>query len=104
VIADAVEEGRLIASKRNEATMERSAAEQAEVAAQQEQARAAAAAAAAEREARIAADPRAVVGSHAEAGMPESDGEPTVAAPAADDAPATPADSGTVGADEPTGA
>ena len=55
VICEAVEEGRLIASKRNEATMERTAAEEAEVAAQQEQARAAATAAAAEREARIAA-------------------------------------------------
>jgi small subunit ribosomal protein S2 len=103
VICEAVEEGRLIASKRNEATMERSAAEEAEVAAQQEQARAAAAAAAAEREARIAAT-LAQSSEATPSGMPESDGEPTVAPPAADDAPPTPADSGTAGAGEPTGA
>ena len=54
VICEAVEEGRLIAAKRNEAKMERSAEEQANVAAQQEQARAEAAEAAAAREARVA--------------------------------------------------
>ena len=54
VICEAVEEGRLIAAKRGEATMQRSAEEEAEVAQRQEQARAEAAAAAAEREARVA--------------------------------------------------
>jgi small subunit ribosomal protein S2 len=55
VICEAVEEGRLIASRRAESTMKRTAAEEAEIAAQQERARAEAAAAAAEREARVAA-------------------------------------------------
>jgi small subunit ribosomal protein S2 len=54
VICEAVEEGRLIAAKRSEASMKRSAAEEAEVAAQQELARSEAAAAAAAREARVA--------------------------------------------------
>ncbi len=115
VICEAVEEGRLIAAKRNEATMERSAAEEAEVAAQQEQARAAAAAAAAEREARIAA----TLSQSAEAApaQGEAPAEPAAAAAPADAAPAaapeaaaapdaaaTPAEAGTDGADEPTGA
>ena len=54
VICEAVEEGRLIAAKRGEAQMQRSAEEEAEVAAQQEKARSEAAAAAAAREARVA--------------------------------------------------
>ncbi len=54
IICEAVEEGRLIAAKRGEARMERSAEEEAEVAARQEQARAEAAAAAAARETRVA--------------------------------------------------
>jgi len=55
VICEAVEEGRLIASKRAEASMIRSADEEAKIAAQQDLARSEAAAAAAAREARVAA-------------------------------------------------
>jgi small subunit ribosomal protein S2 len=55
VVCEAVEEGRLIAAKRSEATMQRTASEEAEIAAQQDRARAEAAAAAAQREARVAA-------------------------------------------------
>ncbi len=56
VVADAVIEGRFIASKRDEQAAQRSEEEEAEVAKQQAAARAAAAAAAAAREARIAAE------------------------------------------------
>ncbi|MFN8018536.1 MAG: 30S ribosomal protein S2 [Acidimicrobiales bacterium] len=81
VIADAVEEGRLIASKRPGAAQPpraRSAEEEAAVAAQQADARRQAAAAAAEREARIAAQ---------QAAKAEAD-----AAPAAETADAAPAE------------
>ncbi len=54
IICEAVEEGRLIAAKREEAKMARTAEEEAQVAAQQEVARAEAAAAAAAREVRVA--------------------------------------------------
>ncbi|NLD75630.1 MAG: 30S ribosomal protein S2 [Acidimicrobiales bacterium] len=79
VIADAVDEGRLMASKRPGAVpppRERSADEEAAVAAQQAEARRQAAAAAAEREARIAAQATAAVE------------EPAAEAPAAAETPA----------------
>jgi small subunit ribosomal protein S2 len=87
VIADAVDEGRLIASKRPGAAQPprvRSADEEAAIAAQQAEARRQAAAAAAEREARIAAQQAAPA---AEAEAP-ADEAPEAEAPAAE-APAT---------------
>jgi small subunit ribosomal protein S2 len=87
VIADAVDEGRLIASKRPGAAQPprvRSADEEAAIAAQQAEARRQAAAAAAEREARIAAQ-QAAPAAEAEAPAAES---PAAEAPAAE-APAT---------------
>jgi small subunit ribosomal protein S2 len=87
VIADAVDEGRLIASKRPGAAQPprvRSADEEAAIAAQQAEARGQAAAAAAEREARIAAQQAAPA---AEAEAP-ADEAPEAEAPAAE-APAT---------------
>ncbi len=89
IICEAVEEGRLIAAKRGEARMERSAEEEAEVAARQEQARAAAAAAAASREARVA---QSLAGDSADAGEKGAAGE-AAARPdqqAAEPAPAEP--------------
>lgn len=91
VICEAVEEGRLIAAKRGEATMERSAAEQAEVAAQQEQARAEAAAAAAAREARVAetlATPEEAAAESEAAPAAEPEAAPAAEAEAAEEAPA----------------
>ena len=87
VICEAVEEGRLIASKRNEATMQRSAEEEAEVAAQQERARAEAAAAAAAREARVAESVSTPDAAGAE-GADESAAVAAEEAPPATDAPA----------------
>jgi small subunit ribosomal protein S2 len=93
VICEAVEEGRLIAAKRNEAQMERSAEEQATVAAQQEQARAEAAAAAASREARVAENMAPAEASAEEAVAAEAPvAEEPVAAPEADPAEAAPAE------------
>jgi small subunit ribosomal protein S2 len=109
VIADAVEEGRLIASKRPGAVQPpkaRSSEEEAAVAAQQAEARRQAAAAAAEREARIAAQqaapqPAAEV---VEAAEPTPAPEAVAAdeAPVADEAPTTtePATEGTDPAEE----
>lgn len=79
VVADAVEEGRLIASKRPGAVQPpraRSAEEEAAIAAQQAEARRQAAAAAAEREARIAAQQAA------KADEPETPDAPAAEAPA----------------------
>ena len=87
IICEAVEEGRLIAAKRGEATMQRSAEEEAEVAQQQEQARAEAAAAAAEREARVAqnisqpAEEAAEAPAEAAAEAPAEDAAPAADAP-----------------------
>ena len=93
VICEAVEEGRLIAAKRNEAQMERSTEEQATVAAQQEQARAEAAAAAASREARVAENMAPAEASAEEAVAAEAPvAEEPVAAPEADPAEAAPAE------------
>ncbi len=88
VIADAVEEGRLIASKRPGAAQPpraRSAEEEAAVAAQQAEARRQAAAAAAEREARIAAAAQQAEAPAEEAPAAEA---PAVEEPAAEAAPA----------------
>ena len=87
VIADAVDEGRLMASHRPGATpppRQRSAEEEAEVAAQQAEARRQAATAAAEREARIAAaaDAPAVEAEEAPAEEAPVEAAPEEAAPA----------------------
>ena len=83
VICEAVEEGRLIAAKRGEATMQRSAEEEAEVAQRQEQARAEAAAAAAEREARVAQS----IAQPADEAAPEAPAAEAAAEEAAAEAP-----------------
>ncbi len=88
IICEAVEEGRLIAAKRDEAKMARTAEEEAEVAAQQEIARAEAAAAAAAREVRVAetmADDTTEATPAAEEPVPEA---APVEEPAAEDPPA----------------
>jgi small subunit ribosomal protein S2 len=87
VIADAVDEGRLIASKRPGAAQPprvRSADEEAAIAAQQAEARRQAAAAAAEREARIAAQAAAPAAEEPAAEAPAAE-EPTAEAPAAEE-------------------
>jgi small subunit ribosomal protein S2 len=97
VIADAVDEGRFIASRRNPAAAAgpalRSAEEEARIAAQQAEARRQAAAQAAEREARLAQRAAAMGGAEAAAGAPTAfDGAPAEVAaagvPADDSAPA----------------
>jgi small subunit ribosomal protein S2 len=95
VICEAVEEGRLIASKRAEASMIRSADEEAKIAAQQELARSEAAAASAAREARVAATVAEAPSAEAEADAPaeapsaEAEADAPAEAPSAEaDAPA----------------
>jgi len=97
VIADAVDEGRFIASRKGGGTAagpapvaERSAEEEAEIAAQQAEARRQAAQAAAERDARIAAE-RAEKPAEAEAPAVEAAPTAEAEAPAAEAAPETPA-------------
>jgi len=113
VICEAVEEGRLIAAKRSEAKMSRSAEEEAEVAARQEQARAEAAAAAAAREARVAeqlSTPEAAAEEAAPAAeepVPAAEEAAPVAeeaAPAAEAAPAEEAPTEAPASDEAPGA
>ncbi len=104
VIADAVEEGRLIASKRPGAAQPpraRSAEEEAAIASQQADARRQAAAAAAEREARIAAQQAAKTEAPAAAEDPAAK-VPATEAPAAEAAPAEPAAAPTETTEETT--
>jgi len=90
VIADAVEEGRLIRSRRNSKPVDRSAEEEAEAAKKQGDARRQAALQAQEREARIAAE-AAEAAEAAPAEAPVADAAPAAeeTAPAAETAPAT---------------